>query len=157
MAGVKDDAAAQVLQQFRIVLNVVKSHFQQVERTTGVSGSQVWALSVIQNKPGISVGELASALSVKQPTASVLARNLAHRGLVEARPVATDRRAVALHPLPGADRVLSQVPGPRSGVLPEALVTLDGETLERMRADLGRLITLLKADARIGAMPLDRI
>ena len=156
-AAAEDDIASQVLQQFRIVLNGVKSHFRQVERSTGVSGSQVWALSVIRNHPGIGVGDLARALSVKQPTASILVRNLAQRGLIEPRRLASDRRAVKLHALPAADRLLDKVPGPHSGLLPQALALLGEPTLERMRTDMARLIGLLAADERFASRPLDSL
>ena len=41
-----EDAAVAVLRQFRQVFNAVKSHFQQVEKTVGMGGAQVWALSI---------------------------------------------------------------------------------------------------------------
>lgn len=39
--------------------------------------------------------------------------------------------------------VLKRAPAPLSGVLPAALVKLDGRTLSRLDRDLGRLVELL--------------
>src|SRR5512132_618056 len=79
---VHDEAAQRVLRQFRQVFNAVKTHFQQVERKVGLGGAQVWALSVIQQFPGIGVGRLAAAMQIHQSTASNLVKALVERGLV---------------------------------------------------------------------------
>jgi DNA-binding MarR family transcriptional regulator len=152
-----DEAVAQVLQQLRILLKAVKVHFQQVERATGLGGAQLWALSVISGTPGMGVGDLAGVLSIRQPTASIIVKNLAEGGLIEARRSATDRRAVQLHVLPRGKALLSRAPAPASGLLPKALATLDGSILKRLNADLAQLVALLGADARAGATPLDRL
>jgi DNA-binding MarR family transcriptional regulator len=65
-----------------------------------------------------------------------------------------DRRNVQLRILPAGLAVLSQVPGPFEGVLPEALAQLNGQTLLRLDQDLGGLIALLKADEMAGGIPL---
>lgn len=153
-ATVLDEPAARVLRRFRQVFNAVKTHFQQVERQVGVGGAQVWALSVIQARPGIGVNELAKALDIRQSTASNLVRALVDRGLVATARAERDRRAVELRLLPPGALILAQSPGPFSGVLPEALAQLDGPTLARMEADLARLIDLLDADEESAGLPL---
>ncbi|WP_374427556.1 MarR family winged helix-turn-helix transcriptional regulator [Ideonella dechloratans] len=153
-ATVLDEPAARVLRRFRQVFNAVKTHFQQVERQVGVGGAQVWALSVIQARPGIGVNELAKALDIRQSTASNLVRALVDRGLVATARAERDRRAVELRLLPPGAQILAQSPGPFSGVLPEALAQLDGPTLARMEADLARLIDLLDADEESAGLPL---
>lgn len=148
------DAALHALRQFRIIFNSVRTHFQQVERRAGLGGAQVWALSEIRDRPGLSVNELAAALSVRQPTASNLVRGLVEAGLVEARREGSDKRRVQLHALPPAAAVLRRAPGPAAGVLPQALARLDAATLERLGADLGVLIAELGADERGADRPL---
>jgi DNA-binding MarR family transcriptional regulator len=144
----------QVLRQFRVVFNAVKTHFRHVEQAAGVGGAQVWALSVIRDRPGIGVKELAGTLDIKQSTASNLVRALLGRDLVAATRDGPDRRTVALHLQDAGAAVLARAPGPFAGVLPDALGELDAATLARLEADLGRLITLLGADAEAGNVPL---
>lgn len=146
--------AARVLRQFRLVFNVVKSHFQQVEKKVGIGGAQVWALHVVHRRPGIGVHELARAMDVRQPTASNLVRSLAEQGLLQVRKEGRDRRAVQLHVLPPGLDVLQRAPGPFAGVLPQALAGLDTATLARLEQDLGELIGLLGADERGAGIPL---
>lgn len=147
-------AAARVLRQFRLIFNAVKTHFRLVEKRAGIGGAQLWALSVIRDRPGIGISELGRALDVKQPTASNLVRSLAEQGYIEARKDARDGRAVALHVRAGGTRVLRRAPGPYTGVLPEALAKLDARTLERLERDLSVLIETLGADERGASIPL---
>lgn len=151
------DAPARVLRQFRIVFNAVKTHFQQVERKAGVGGAQVWALSIIRDRGGLGVNDLANALNVRQPTASNLVRSLAQQQLIEVRRDGPDRRAVQLHVLPEGRKLLRRAPGPAAGVLPEALASLDAASLRRLEADLGTLIRVLGADESAGTIPLAQL
>ena len=146
-----------VLRQFRIVFNSVKSHFRQVERDAGLGGAQLWALSVIAGSPGIGVTELARSLDIHQSTASNLVRTLSGRGLVSATREGQDRRGVALRALPAADALLQRAPLPFAGVLPNALASLDAETLQRLERDLARLIDALAADPASAQVPLAQL
>src|SRR5215207_8597651 len=78
------EPAARVLRRFRLVFNTVKGHFRAVERKAGISGAQLWALSVVHANPGIGVSELARAMDVHQSTASNLLRALVDKELVVA-------------------------------------------------------------------------
>jgi DNA-binding MarR family transcriptional regulator len=148
------DASVRVLRQFRVIFNAVKTHFQQVEKRAGLGGAQVWALSVIRDRPGLGINDLAAAIDVKQPTASNLVKSLAEQELVEVRRHERDRRAVMLYLRPGGARLLRRAPVPFTGVLPQALANLDETTLVRLEHDLGALIGLLAADERGATIPL---
>ena len=149
-----DEAARQVLRQFRQVFNAVKTHFQQVERTVGLGGAQVWALSVVQQSPGIGVGALAAEMNIHQSTASNLVKALVERGLVRMTRSPVDRRVAQLKLLASGTRLLRRTPGPYAGVLPEALAALDARTLKRIRADLAKLIAVLEVDEGSAGIPL---
>jgi DNA-binding MarR family transcriptional regulator len=148
------DAATRVLRQFRIVFNAVKAHFRQVEREAGVGGAQLWALSVIERRPGIGVTELARELDIHQSTASNLVRALSERKLVTVRREGVDRRSVALYVEADGALVLRKAPMPFAGLLPDALASLDPETLCRLEADLNKLIGQLEADETGANVPL---
>jgi DNA-binding MarR family transcriptional regulator len=155
-AATATDPGAQmrVLRQFRVVFNAVKTHFRQVERDAGIGGAQVWALSVINDQPGIGVNDLARALDIHQSTASNLVKGLLERELVGATRDGPDRRAVSLRVRPAGTLILAKAPAPFAGVLPAALASLDAATLARMEADLAALIPLLAADEASAGIPL---
>lgn len=154
-AAVDDDLAVKVLRQLRVMLHAMKSHFHEVERITGVGGAQVWALSVIHDRPGIGVGELARSLGIRQPTASIFVRNLVRLRLIRAPRAPSDRRSVRLHVLPEGEALLRMAPQPFSGVLPGALASLDQPCLQRLHADLARVISQLGEATAGHAVPLD--
>ena len=149
-----DEPAQRVLRQFRQVFNAVKTHFQQVEKKVGLGGAQVWALSVVQEAPGIGVGALAAAMNIHQSTASNLVKALVERELVTVSRHPVDRRVVLLKLLPAGARILRRTPGPFAGVLPNALAALEQKTLKRLEADLAKLIEVLEVDDRLGKIPL---
>jgi DNA-binding MarR family transcriptional regulator len=137
--------ATRVLRQFRVVFNAVKTHFRNVEKTAGIGGSQLWALSVIQQQPGIGVNGLARALDIHQTTASNLVKALVTQGLIEQSKDGADRRAVAMTLSPAGEASLRKAPMPFAGVLPDALASMDAATLARMEQDLNTLILALEA------------
>jgi DNA-binding MarR family transcriptional regulator len=149
--------STRVLRQFRVVFNSVKTHFRQVEREAGLGGAQLWALSVIQRRPGLGVTELARELDIHQSTASNLIKALVERGLVETSRHGVDRRSVALRIGAGGEEVLRSAPLPFAGVLPDALASLDAETLDRLERDLGKLIALLETDETSAKVPLSQM
>lgn len=147
-------ASVRVLRQFRLVFNAVRTHFQQVERSSGLGGAQLWALSEIESNPGIGVGALAAAMDIRQTTASNLVRGLLDNGLVESQRNGPDRRTVQLHVKPEGRKRLRSAPAPMTGVLPDALARLDPATLARLERDLASLLEVLGTDERAAHIPL---
>ncbi len=143
-----------MLRRFRLVFNAVRTHFREVEKKAGVGGAQLWALSVVRDMPGIGVNALARAMDVHQSTASNLVKSLVEQELVAVAKTGSDRRTVQLRVLAAGTRVLRRAPGPFTGVLPQALASLDAKTLARMERDLGKLIGVLEADERGAGIPL---
>jgi DNA-binding MarR family transcriptional regulator len=151
------EPAGRVLRQFRLVFNSVKTHFQQVEKKTGVGGAQLWALSIIRSTPGIGVNDLAHAMDVHQSTASNLIKTLVERELIVVAKDGPDKRAVQLQTLPLGRKLLRRAPGPFTGVLPDALASLDAGTLARLEADLAQVIKALKPEQGAENIPLGQL
>jgi len=145
---------AQVLRRFRVVFNAIKAHFRQIEKQAGIGGAQLWALGVVMESPGIGITELARAMDVHQSTASNLVKALIERELIGVAKQGEDRRTVALRVLPAGRKVLRSAPGHFTGILPEAIASLDRHTLARLDEDLGKLIAALGADERAAGIPL---
>lgn len=143
----QEDAApsTRVLRQFRVVFNAVKTHFRNVEKAAGLGGSQLWALSVIQQHPGIGVNALAGKMDIHQTTASNLVKTLLGQGLIEQAKSSSDRRMVTMMLSPAGERSLEKAPMPFAGVLPDALASIDAATLARLEHDLNILIGALEA------------
>lgn len=151
---VVSEPSVRVLRQFRQVFNSVRTHFKAVEKQAGVSGAQLWALSLVSARPGLGIGALAAAMDVHQTTASNLVRSLGRSGLVTTERDPSDRRAVKVTLLDAGIAVLARAPGPFTGVLPEALRRLEPARLLRLEDDLTVLIRALDADQTGAGIPL---
>lgn len=153
-ASLKDDHAAQVLRQFRLIFNTVRRHFQSMEKKSGMGGAQTWALSLVAQQPGLGVSQLAERMDVHQSTASNLIRALIKSGHVHSEKSAHDKRVVELYVLPEGLKLLKKIPGPFAGVLPHALQHLDEVTLIQLEKNLAELINRLEVDENAARTPI---
>lgn len=149
------DLPLQVLKKFRVIYGSVRHHFREVERTCGVSGSQLWILREIARTPGVGVSELAERLSIHQSTSSQLVEKLSSRGYVLKQRLKQDQRRVGLVLSNQAAKLISKAPGPAEGLLPEALRAMSEEHLAGLDARLSEVIEQLHVrDDRFADKPL---
>lgn len=147
--------ALDVLKQFRLIYGSVREHFRDVEKTCGISGSQLWIIREIQDAPGIGVSALAEKLAIHQSTCSQLLESLVTRGYIIKARLADDQRRVGLTLTKAAKKALTNAPGPAEGVLPEALSGLSSQSLATLSAHLDKLIAELRLrDERYSNQPL---
>lgn len=149
------ELSLEVLKQFRLIYGSAKRQFRHIESTCGVSGSQLWLLQEIAKTPGIGVSELAKRLSIHQSTCSLLVEKLKTKKMVEKIRGEADQRRVGLQATTTGKKALSEAPGPAEGVLPEALQELSGSELNKLHANLDRLIKRLQVlDKSAASRPL---
>lgn len=146
-----------VLAQFRQVFSAVRTNFHKLEEKVGVSGAQLWALSVIRDQGGLGINDLAARLNVRQPTASNLVKTLLKRGMVEVSRNEMDKRNVQLSITAAGSLAISRAPGPVNGVLPYALAELPPEVLAQLEQHLSLLVIKLRADEQAARVPLSEL
>src|SRR5574338_855086 len=81
-----------VLRSFRLIYGSVRQHFRAVQKSCGISGSQLWILHEVRNAPGIGVSDLAARLSIHQSTGSLMVEKLVRAGLLRKAKSKTDQR-----------------------------------------------------------------
>ena len=138
----------QVLKKFRIIYGSVRQHFREVEKSCGVTGSQLWILQEVARAPDIGVSELANRLSIHQSTCSQLVEKLVTLGLINKERSKEDQRRVGLCLTKEATRILQNAPGPAEGVLPEALNALPESALLSLEVSLIKVIDQLRISGR---------
>ncbi len=144
-----------VLQRFRVLIRTAQRHSQWIERQSGVTGAQLWAMCELLASPGLRVGELAKLMALHQSTASNMIDKLESAGLVRKERTTTDQRVVRLYLTAAGTSLIETAPSPARGVLPEALRTLSEQDLERLRADLDTLLERIHdLDEGFGLQPL---
>jgi len=148
----------EVLEQFRIVVKAIRSHYQSVERRAGIGGAQLWALARVAASPGVNVGALARSLAIHQSTASNLLRQLQQLSLVERRRRGRDQRSVQIFITGKGRALLKRSPQPLIGVLQQALLDQPHADLSVLHRQLGRLIASMKSkDLAAHATPLSEL
>lgn len=147
-----------VLTQFRVVIANLKKHYQDVEKTTGVTGTQLWALVAISQQPGLPVGTLARELAVHQSTASNLLDRLVELGYVTRAREGIDQRVVSLYLTDKGKTIANNAPQPSMGMLQHALLSLPDERVAGLREHLDELIRAIGVKHKAGeATPLSTL
>jgi DNA-binding MarR family transcriptional regulator len=132
-----------VLTQFRIVVANLKKHYHDIEKTTGVTGTQLWALIAIAQQPNIKVGELARELAIHQSTASNLLDKLVELELVTRAREGEDQRVVTLRLTKKGQSAVNNAPQPAMGLLQHALLSLPDARVAGLYAHLNELIAAI--------------
>ena len=144
-----------VLQQLRVVVRLAGNHSAQVERSTGISGAQLWTLHEVALAEGSSVGELAQRLRVHQTTVSNLLTRLESAGLVRKGKDPDDQRIVVVRVSAAGRRALKAAAGPARGLLPSVLDTMSSAQLRKVHAGLAVLVECMGGfDPALAARPL---
>ena len=136
----RSPTATTVLRQFRELFRVSQQHFQRIESNCGVSGAQLWALSEVSEVPGITVSQLARAMSTHLSTSSNLLDKLEAQGFVRRERANDDQRIVRIHLTGDGLRVLKKAPHPVEGVIPDALARMPEKTRRSLQRDLAQLL-----------------
>ena len=108
---------------------------RQVSEAVGLSFSRTRAVRRVAEKP-MSMGDLAAALGIDRPNATVLVDELESQDLVRRRPHPTDRRAKLVEAT-RKGKTLARKANEILGTPPAALSSLGNEDLEALR----RLLT----------------
>jgi|GEM_PF-132317 len=138
IAGAVDD--------LRRVFQVVHGHSKRIERATGLTGPQLWAIKVLAESGALRVSDLARRMYLHPSTVVGILDRLAARGLVERRRSDLDRRVVAVS-LSGRGRALVEnVPEVAQGLLVAGLERLSSRDLETVSGGLRIVVGLLGAE-----------
>jgi len=129
-----------VLEQLRVVVRIAGAHSARLERSTGIPGTQLWALHEVGTADGLRVGELAQRLRLHQTTVSNLLNRLESRGLVRKGRSPNDQRVVQLHLTPAGRKALKNAPGQPRGLLPNVLDGLSPSQLRKVHDGLAVLV-----------------
>ena len=129
-----------VLEQLRVVVRIAGAHSAHLERSTGIPGTQLWALHEVGTADGLRVGELAQRLRLHQTTVSNLLNRLESRGLVRKGRSPNDQRVVHLHLTSAGRKALKNAPGPARGLLPNVLDGLSPSQLRKVHDGLAVLV-----------------
>lgn len=131
-----EDAAREV---WLLMSDLVLDHTRrrEVSEALGMTFGRVRAIRTLAREP-LSMGDLAAALGIDRPNATVLVDDLESQGIVRRRAHPTDRRAKLVEPT-RRGKALARRADEILATPPAALAALDAAELPTLRAILERV------------------
>jgi MarR family transcriptional regulator, organic hydroperoxide resistance regulator len=138
--------AADVVRNLRRLFRAIHEYSKAVLAESGLSGPQVWALSLLAARPGLSAGELAENMFVHPSTLTGIVERLVRKGLISRTVDEKDKRGVRLAVTRSGLRLLKQTPPPVQVGLTRALSALPPRRLRELSRSLERIARETEVD-----------
>lgn len=106
------DRILEVLTSLRRVIRATDLHSKHLSKTAGVTAPQILIMQAIRNTEGVTLGEIASSVSLSQATVSSILDRLERRELIARRRSTVDKRRVHIYLTDQGLQVLSKAPLP---------------------------------------------
>lgn len=137
---------ADIIDNIRRVFQVVNEHSKLIERETGLSGSQLWAVKVIAEAAPIKPSELARRMYLHPATVVGLIDRLVKKGLVLRSRSEEDRRVVEITLTENGRDLLTAAPVVPQRLLVKGLENLSRERIIKVAEGLEELVKILGAE-----------
>jgi DNA-binding MarR family transcriptional regulator len=131
---------AEVVNDLRRLFKAIHEYSKAILRKTGLSGPQLWALTVLYSAPALSLNELSERLFAHPSTVSGIVDRLEERGAVRKEPDPEDRRGIRLSLTGVGRRLVRRSPPPVQVGLRRTLEEMPALQLRRLRLSLDQLV-----------------
>ncbi len=135
------------------VFQAINEYSKTAERSTGLTGPQLWALKILVNYAPIRVSDLARQMYLSPATVVGIIDRLEGKGLVTRSRSKDDRRAVDLHLTQQGKELAALAPEIAQIMLVKGLEQLPDELFYAVEAGMKQLVRMLDAE-RIIPQPL---
>ena len=102
----------EVLVALRRVIRATDLHSKHLAKTSGLTAPQILLLQAIRSNDEVTIGKIASDISLSQATVTTIIDRLEKRGLVIRERSTEDKRKVHLHLTNDGDKILLNAPTP---------------------------------------------
>jgi MarR family transcriptional regulator, organic hydroperoxide resistance regulator len=137
------DELADIIDNLRRVFQVVNEHSKKAEKTTGITGPQLWAIKTIAEKAPIRVSDLAHSMHLNPATVVGILDRLEARGLVHRTRSTEDRRVVTIDLSDQGKELVRRAPEVAQGLLVAGLENLSSEKRKVIAQGLAHLVDIL--------------
>lgn len=142
-----------VLVALRRVIRATDLHSKHLAKTTGLTSPQILLLQTIRDKGEVTIGEIASEMSLSQATVTTIIDRLEKRGLVYRKRSLADKRKVHAHLTDEAIETLKSAPIPLQDQFARQYANLQDWEQAMIISSLQRVATMMDAQ-NIDASPL---
>ncbi len=141
-----DREIAEIVQTLRRLFRAIHEYSKAIQKGSGLSGPQVWALTILNAQAGLSARELAARMFVHPSTVTGIVNRLVRKGAITRTVDSSDRRGVRLSTTRLGGRILKTTPPPVQVGLTRALAALPPRRLRDLRTSLFRIACETEAD-----------
>ncbi|MEO8139494.1 MAG: MarR family transcriptional regulator [Gemmatimonadota bacterium] len=139
------DEAVDIVAGLRRIVRAIELYSQEVYKSFGLTGPQLWALKTLSRRGALAITDLAHALAVQPSTLSVLVDRLEKRGFVKRIRPREDRRFVEIGLTAQGAALAARAPEPAQGRLLHGLRGLSVRELRAIRSSVDRLVGMMEA------------
>jgi len=136
---------AEIMDNIRRIFQVVNEQSKLVERETGLTGPQLWAIKVLASHGALRVSELAGKMYLHPTTVVGILDRLEKRGLICRTRSATDRRVVDISLTDEGRTLVEHTPEVASNKITHGLESLGIPELTIIYHGFDRLTQILDA------------
>ena len=141
----KPETVSEILDNMRRVFQVVNEQSKKVERETGLTGPQLWAIKAISQGAPIMVSEIARQMYLHPATVVGILDRLEKQDLVTRVRSNEDRRVVRVELTAKGAALVKKAPEVAQGLLVSGLERLPITRLKNIAEGLDQLVALLGA------------
>lgn len=149
----KEQEIPEVIDNLRRIYQAINEYSRSAEKTTGLTGPQLWALKILANRAPMRLSELASEMYLRPATVVGIIDRLEAKGLVTRTRSKKDRRAVDLELTEAGGKIVAKAPEVAQVLLLKGLETLPDEQFSRVADGMNLIVRILEAD-RLTPQPL---
>jgi DNA-binding MarR family transcriptional regulator len=140
-----DRESYQIVNGLRRVVQAIELYSQEVKKSYGLTGPQLWALKTIRRLGNLSSSDLAAALAVQPSSLSVLVDRLERRRLVRRVRPRADKRYVEIELTRLGASTAAKSPEAAQGRLLHGLGRLTPGQRRAIRRSVDKIVAMMEA------------
>ena len=141
----KKPTISSIIDNLRRVFQILNEQSKKVERETGITGPQLWAIKTIHESSPVNVSDLANKLYLHTTTVVGIIDRLEKQNLVERRRSKDDRRVVWIGLTDKGNDLVKSAPEVVQGLLVSGLEEISANNLIEIDRSMKLLVKIFGA------------
>jgi DNA-binding MarR family transcriptional regulator len=134
-----------VVDSIRSIIQTLRISGREAEQTVGLSSAQLYVLNELNDRPAMSINDLAERTFTHQSSVSMVVARLVESKLVTRTAARGDARRLAITLTPAGRALLRKSPDPVQARLVNALRSMSRSELKELAGSLGILTDILSS------------
>lgn len=138
-------AISDIIDNVRRIFQILHEQSKQVEKNTGLTGPQLWAIKIINENKSINLSELAHRIYLHPTTVVGIVDRLEKHDLVRRTRSRSDRRMISIELTEKGESLVKDSPEVAQGLLAAGLEELPPNQLEEIDRSMKSLVKIFGA------------